>query len=127
MVALVAESNISVRFEVWKVLKADGVTILMAKDGEEALQVVQMHSGEIDLLITEMELPRVGGIDLYQRILTGRPATKAVVMVGSELPDYVALPGVHVLRKPFTGTALRETIVGIMGLPSEVLPRDKQV
>ena len=72
---LVVEDDELVRGITVRALRALGYRILLAEDGEDALQVVDGHSGRIDLVVTDVAMPRMGGLELAERLI-GR-ATRA--------------------------------------------------
>ena len=59
-------------------LEIDGFTVFQANDGGEGLEMLQKHAQEIDLLITDLNLPRVGGVDLISKARALNPAIKIV-------------------------------------------------
>jgi len=59
-------------------LEMDGFTVFQANDGGEGLEMLQKHAQEIDLLITDLNLPRVGGVDLISKARALNPAIKIV-------------------------------------------------
>jgi PAS domain S-box-containing protein len=63
-------------------LADEGFTVLAAGDGEEALEVAGRHEGRIDLLLTDVVMPRLGGPDLAERFLAARPDALVVFMSG---------------------------------------------
>ena len=56
--------------------------MLEAADGADALRVAQQHAGAIDLLLTDMVMPRIGGVTLAQRLREQRPNTRVVFSSG---------------------------------------------
>src|SRR5262245_31176581 len=67
---LVAEDDRAVRKLMTKALRLRGYQTLTAADGLEALQFAEHHPGRIDALITDVDMPRLGGIELAVQ-LTG--------------------------------------------------------
>jgi len=63
-------------------LAEEGFTVLAAGDGEEALEVAGRHEGRIDLLLTDLVMPRLGGPELAERFLVARPDALVVFMSG---------------------------------------------
>jgi two-component system, cell cycle sensor histidine kinase and response regulator CckA len=116
MAILLVEDDIQVQFLIWKLLKADGFTVLTASSGEAGLKVARNHSGPIRLLLTDMGLPGISGLELYQKIVLERPGIKAVVMSGDltarEQSESAGLP---FLQKPFQALAVREKIRTALG------------
>ena len=72
-------------------LSREGYKVLMAADGNEALALSRAHQGSIDLFLTDVNMPHLGGVSAYQEISAERPNTKVLFMSGgtfqSELPE----------------------------------------
>jgi CheY-like chemotaxis protein len=92
------------------VLERDGYVILTAADGEEALNLSRTFPGTIHLLLTDVQMPKMGGLQLRDRLRKERPETKALLMSAQvDVPRGQAL-----LRKPFGLYALREQVREIL-------------
>ena len=115
-VVLCAEGDVHVQYLIWKLLKSDGFTVLAAGNGEFALEASRSHPGPIDLLLTDMEMPRMSGLELYRNIGAERPGIK-VLMISGDLREreQVSVNGLTFLQKPFTPTALRDSIEALLG------------
>ena len=116
MVILLVEDDVGVQFYVWKLLKADGYTVLTAGDGKAALEASRNCPGSIDLLMSDVEMPGMGGLELCKNIAAERPGIKVLVM--SDEPsceEQAAMNGLPFLQKPFTSTALRDSIEALLG------------
>ena len=107
---LVAEDETSLRTLTSTTLELRGYTVLQAKDGLDALEVNRKHPGTIDLLLTDIVMPGMGGRALAEELGRLRPEVKIVYMsgytgqaVGSQGP---VEPGSYYLHKPFTRDAL---------------------
>jgi CheY-like chemotaxis protein len=115
---LIAEDEEGVRDLVQQVLRRSGYTVLEARDGEEALALVEQHPGPIHLLLTDVVMPRLGGGRLARRLLRLRPETRVLFMSGfadSTLARHEVVSGdADCLIKPFSAEALarkvRETL-----------------
>lgn len=107
---LVAEDEEGVRSLTREVLEKYGYTVLEAANGEEALAVAARHQGPLDLLLSDVVMPRMGGPELAQALLQRRPALRVLYMSGyTEHPMVrrgVVDAGVAFLQKPFTPTSL---------------------
>src|ERR1700694_3695009 len=116
MVVLLAENDGGVRFTVWNLLKADGFTVLNAGDDEAALELSRSYPGTIDLLLSDIDMPRVGGLELCQIIAAERPGIKVLMMLGGlQGIEQVRMKGWPFLQKPFTAAALRGSIQALLG------------
>ena len=114
-VILVAEDHEDVRLAICNLLKADEFTVLTADDGRVALELSRSYPGTIDLLLSDMDMPRMGGLDLCQAIVAERVGIKVLMMSGGAGGrERVRLKGVPFLQKPFTGTALRQSIKALI-------------
>ena len=67
-VVLVADDEPSTVALLGRHLRSRGYTVLEAQDGEEALQLVRRHAGHIDLVITDVVMARLGGLELARRV-----------------------------------------------------------
>ena len=59
-----------------------GFRVVVARDGEEALQMVRRHAGHIDLVITDVVMARLGGLELARRVAGERPGLPILLMSG---------------------------------------------
>jgi CheY-like chemotaxis protein len=100
------------------VLEREGYFILTAANGEEALLLSQAYPGTIQLLLTDIIMPGISGLELSQRLLADRPAISVLLMSGQvELPVEAKL-----LRKPFSIGLLKERVRQILSLTSSASP-----
>jgi len=111
---LLAEDEASLRTLTRTTLELCGYKVLEAKDGIEALEVSDRHTGPIDLLLTDMVMPGMGGRALAQELTRRRPEIHLAYMsgytgqaVGSQGP---VDPGSVFLMKPFTRELLTRKI-----------------
>ena len=102
---LLAEDEAGVREVCRRMLEGEGCTVLVAGDGKEALTVASEYAGRIDLLLTDIVLPKLSGPDLYQLLRTDRPELRVLYMSGypEEEIDRRGLGDVsaRLLEKPF--------------------------
>src|ERR1700722_4885153 len=92
-------------------LREDG-QIEHAFTAEEALDRLQSNS--YDVILTDLKMPGMGGLELLRRVNETRPGTRVIVMTGDSAPDAVATSlrnhAFSYLVKPFTLTALKDAI-----------------
>ena len=116
MVILLVEDEIPVQYFIWKLLKADGFTILTAGSGEAALEASRGHPGPIDLLLTDVQMARMDGLELSRIIAAERPGIKVLIMSGAlGERERAAMNGLRFLQKPFTPTTLRDAMQSVLG------------
>ena len=114
-VVLVADDESMVRTLVRKLLHGQGFAVLSASDGQEALELSRAHPGPIDLVITDVSMPRLSGIDLCARLNEERPGTPVIVMSGTDVGEIVCEDlDVTFLGKPFSGTALMARVEAVL-------------
>ena len=105
-----AEDEDGVRSLTREVLEKYGYTVLEAANGEDALRVAEGHRGPLDLLLSDVVMPRMGGPELAQALLAKHPELRVLYMSGyTDHPMVrrgVVNAGVAFLQKPFTPTVL---------------------
>jgi CheY-like chemotaxis protein len=111
LVILVADDDRAVRTYIQEVLQRRGYRVLQAADGVEALRVAAQHCGPICLLLTDIEMPLLGGLGLQNRLTGQRPEMKTLFMSGSVNTGLPA--GTAFLPKPFSAAALARKVGGL--------------
>jgi signal transduction histidine kinase/CheY-like chemotaxis protein len=113
---LLAEDEPDVRAVTTRILKREGYDVLLAEDGVDALAVAGAHDGRIELLVTDVVMPRMGGVKLAQELRAARPGTRVLFVTGYEREESVpeGSEGVGLLRKPFTPNELRDAIAKVL-------------
>ncbi len=116
---LVVEDNDMVRNLAVRVLSRQGYTVLEAHQGEEALQVAAEYDGTIDLLLTDVVMPRLSGRVLGEIIQKSRPQIHVLFMSGytdNVIVEHGALEkGMAFIQKPFTPQELAVKVRGVLG------------
>jgi len=111
---LLAEDEVTVRRLAVRVLQRGGFAVLEAADGEEALSVARDFPGALDLLVTDLVMPRMGGRELAGRLRGVRPGVPVVYVSGyaeeAVQRDGVLDPGARFLSKPFTAEQLLDAV-----------------
>jgi two-component system, cell cycle sensor histidine kinase and response regulator CckA len=79
---LIVEDDHAVMRATAATLKKGGYTILTAANGDEACRLVQRHSGDIDLVLSDVVMPQLGGPELAEFLATARPDTPVIFMTG---------------------------------------------
>jgi DNA-binding response OmpR family regulator len=111
---LVVEDEQLVRDLVRRTLRRAGYTVLVAENGEEALSVSRANVGPVDLVVTDVVMPRMNGSELASRLLLERPGMR-VLFVSGYANDVLDVrgglePGTDYLQKPFTPSVLLDRV-----------------
>jgi len=121
-IILIADDNGLVRNLVSLLMQHDGHFVLSAADGQEGLDLSRRYPGTIDLVITDLAMPRMNGTDLCARLLEERPGIKLLVMSGGDTSK-IATQAINMpfLHKPFDAKTLREKVETILASPRRVM------
>jgi signal transduction histidine kinase/CheY-like chemotaxis protein len=113
---LLAEDEPDVRAVTTRILKREGYAVLLAENGVDALAVAKAHQGGIELLVTDVVMPRMGGVKLAEELRAARPGTRVLFVTGYEREESVpeGTKGIGLLRKPFTPSELRDAIAKVL-------------
>jgi signal transduction histidine kinase len=107
---LLVEDEPMVRELAAMTLRERGYTVVEAGDGEEGLRVAQQHQGKIDLVLTDVVMPAMGGKEMAVALRASRPDLKILFTSGySEevIGEHgVIRRGKHFLQKPFLAASL---------------------
>ena len=88
--------------------------VLTASSGVAALQQSKDYEGEIDLLLSDFQMPVMSGIELATRMCAERPGLKVLMMSGFTGGMLVLNEGWHFLAKPFIPSQLSALILGLV-------------
>jgi CheY-like chemotaxis protein len=86
---LLVEDNETVRQVGQALLSQLGYAVLAAGDGEEALEAFRRRANEIALVLTDMVMPKMGGLELCVTLNALRPGTKVMLVSGYSEPEEV--------------------------------------
>jgi two-component system, cell cycle sensor histidine kinase and response regulator CckA len=113
MTILLVDDDPDVRAILGEVLRIGGFAILEAADGPAALRIAETTLRPIELLVTDIHMPGIDGVELARRVQALRPATGVVYMSGAPA-DVVAARGLAAgtvfLPKPFGPDVLLEGV-----------------
>lgn len=116
---LVVEDLAELRSLIERMLKKAGYKVLLAADGEEALQVCEAHSGGIALAITDVIMPKLSGREFVEKLALVRPQTSVIFMSGytddTIVHQGILDPGTNFLAKPFNAAELTAKINEVLG------------
>ena len=112
---LLVEDEEVVRRLVKQVLEQAGYAVLEARDGLEALELGR--TSRIDLLLTDMVMPKLGGLEVAAELRASRPDLKVLYMSGyaeGALEPGALGTGTNLLEKPFSFAALTDKVRGLL-------------
>ncbi len=111
---LVVEDDGALRRLAKRFLEPAGYEVLAAATGEEALQLLARRDGSVHLMVTDVVMPGMSGLELAHRVSALYPALDVILTSGytdDAIVQHGPLPeGTHFLSKPYTVTGLRRTV-----------------
>jgi two-component system cell cycle sensor histidine kinase/response regulator CckA len=124
---LLVEDDASVRILLRDALRKLGYRVVEAKQGLEACLLASQELDQLDLLLTDMVMPGMGGRELAQHLMTIKPDLRILFMSG--FTDDVGILAGHeqgtsgFLQKPFTPELLARTVRKILDAPTNAFPQ----
>jgi PAS domain S-box-containing protein len=107
---LLVEDEKSLRAMIREILEEGGYTVVEGGSPEEAIAAARSHPGPINLMLTDVVMPSMGGRDLAVELAALRPGLRVLYMSGytdnAIVHHGVLDAGMHFLQKPFTADAL---------------------
>jgi signal transduction histidine kinase/CheY-like chemotaxis protein len=105
-----------------RILGAAGYTVLTAPGGDAALQLLDQHRGQVDLLITDVVMPGMSGRQLSSRVAREHPDVRVLFMSGytedTVLRDGLANQTAHFIAKPYTVQDLTQKVRQVLDAPA---------
>jgi len=121
-VVLVVDDEPTVRGVTARALRAFGFETIEASDGAEGLEQFAANSDRIVAALLDMTMPRMNGLEAFQRIREIRPDVPLIMMSGYSEQDTMgplaADPKAGFVQKPFELSALRDTLRSFLDQPS---------
>jgi two-component system, cell cycle sensor histidine kinase and response regulator CckA len=121
---LLADDEPQVRSLIKAFLAAARFDVIEAGDGVEAMEAIDGAGGSFDLLITDIQMPRMSGIVLARSLASAFPAIPVLLISGySPEPDYAGIAGAPrraFLGKPFSPQALLQKVAFLLPAEPEV-------
>ncbi len=111
---LITEDDEAVRSFVARALEMEGHSVDLAEDGEEGLDALRLANGKYDLLLTDIKMPFMDGIELAYNAAKLFPDLKILMMTGfadqRERADGLDKIVIDVISKPFTLSHIRQQV-----------------
>jgi PAS domain S-box-containing protein len=111
---LVVEDDLATQMAVREILETLNYQVLTASNGQEALIIIEQRDGAIDLVLSDMVMPEMGGVELYQELVKRGFGSKVVLMsgypLGSGTRELLDQKGVTWLQKPLRSDSLARLI-----------------
>jgi CheY-like chemotaxis protein len=109
---VLAEDEDALRVVLGRVLAGAGYQVVSGRNGAEALEAAHASGGRVDVVLTDVVMPRMNGTDLAARIASEQPGVKVLFMTGhtddSTLLNRFEAGDTEIIQKPFTS----ETLLG---------------
>jgi len=113
---LLVDDDEGVRQIAAMILKQKGHDILWATNGLEALMVYSSYRLKIDLVLTDVDMPQMNGIELADRIRARDPSKRILLMSGRALDDLGSSTDYPILPKPFLPVQLTAAVDKALGM-----------
>ena len=118
---LIVEDEQELRTLFAVLLEMEGYQVFQAEDGHQGLESLQSNMASIDMIIADLNLPKLGGIDLIVKALALKPVLKIIGTSGlssDQVQGMVMRAGAHAfLPKPFQANEALQTVRDIFDSP----------
>ncbi len=115
---LIIDDEEHIRFITREMLKHCGYTVLTAEDGEKGVALYREHAGKIDLVILDINMPKLSGPDTFKKLRELNPLINVVVASGFTKDDQadalIRMGARSFLQKPYTLSVLAQTVADLL-------------
>ncbi|MCC7180220.1 MAG: PAS domain S-box protein [Acidobacteria bacterium] len=121
---LVIDDEEFLRVAIGRILERKGYRVLSAGSGEEALRLVETHEGALDLVVSDVLMPGMGGWEVAARIRERRPVPVLFTSGYADDNGFEHRLGqldARFIAKPFTGVSLLRTVREVLATPDQAL------
>lgn len=119
--ALVADDDPAVRNLIREMLACDGWETLSACDGSEALEMLEQSAAPVQLLVTDVRMPKTNGMELIKNVNKSHPHIPVLVVTAYSFELSIPPEGftgrMQLLPKPFSMKALLQTAQSLISNP----------
>jgi two-component system cell cycle sensor histidine kinase/response regulator CckA len=115
---LVVDDQDGVRRYAARILRQDGFTVHEATDGAEALEVLKFGAARVELVVSDIIMPRLNGVELLKALAVSHPNIPVILMSAyaeGELAEMGVVSPCGVLPKPFPAERLVQEVRRCMG------------
>jgi PAS domain S-box-containing protein len=116
---LVVEDDEATREALCEIMESLGYQVSHACDGSEALKIIEAQNGRLDLVVSDLVMPNMGGRELYDHVASSYPDLKMVLItgypLGSHTRELLDRQRVSWLQKPLSSELVSKTIHDILG------------
>jgi CheY-like chemotaxis protein len=119
---LIVDDENSLRKPLAEILRSYGLTVIEAEDGKSALKIFGKKEHKFDLVLTDMGMPNMDGLELITRLRKIRRGIKTIVMTGyldMKQTKTLEEQNISVISKPFETTALLTEIKRVLSMPEK--------
>lgn len=109
-ISIVVDDEPSVRRYISTILQRQHFRTIEAEDGAHGFELVREFGNDIDLIVSDMEMPGVDGLTLARSVKASHPTVGVVLISGRALPDDIF----GFVQKPFPPAALLEAVARVM-------------
>jgi CheY-like chemotaxis protein len=122
---LVVDDEAIVRRLVRRVLEREGASVLEAEDGERGLRLVQEHARELALVITDLVMPVIDGLEVAEVLSIFQPDLPVLAMSGHAS---VSEPDrrLTIIKKPFSVSNLVDAVRAVKGRPHGPMSQEQR-
>lgn len=107
---LVVDDDEDVRETICGVLRMEGWHVIEATDGEDALRIAESHARPIAAVVSDIRMPKLGGIGLFEQLRSWYPGIRFLLVSGypasDKVEDALEMPRAKFLPKPFGAAQL---------------------
>jgi len=116
LTVLVADDETEVLALIGEILESGGFSVVTARDGLEAYDLIAADPGRFDVLLTDNRMPALCGIELVERLsalpFKGRIVVFSGSLIHSEIESFLRLGAASILRKPASAQHIIQAVRG---------------
>src|SRR5271154_5268839 len=116
MLSLVVDDEPKIRTYIKAVLRRECFETLEAEGGNQALEIVNVVRGAVDLIVTDLQMPKGDGLSFANAVRKAFPSLPIVLLSGRTKPDTVF----EFVEKPFTAQTLARVVRKLVTRPAKI-------